>query len=106
MLFVKRTTTSIWVPKHVDGIGPYKVVLTHNLTNAEHTFNDLVDEGYKSGYWIFMRLDLRELSSGEHTYKVFDADNNQLETGLLQVMHELSEPISYKTEKTVVQYGD
>lgn len=106
MIFVKRSTTAIWFPKHTDGVGPYKVVLRHNMTGTEHTFNDLVNEGYKSGYWIFSRLDLRELTSGEHTYKVFDSDNNQLETGLLQVMYELSEPISYNTEKTIVQYGD
>lgn len=105
MIFIKRSSTAVWIPQHTKAEGPYTLSLTHNLTNAEHTFNDLKNEGYKSGYWIFMNLDLRELTSGEHTYKVFDKDNNQLETGLLQVMYELSEPISYKTEKTTVQYG-
>lgn len=106
MLFVKKSSTAVWIPRHFDADGPYKLQLSHNLTGAEHTFNDLKNEGYKSGYWIFMGLDLRELESGEHTYRVFDSENNQIETGLLQVMYQLSEPISYKTEKTVVQYGD
>lgn len=106
MLFVKRSTTAIWIPRHCDAVGPYRLLFVHNMTNAEHSFNDLTNEGYKSGYWIFMNLDLRELESGEHTYKVFDVNNNEIETGLVQVMYQLSEPISYNTEKTIVQYGD
>lgn len=106
MIFIKRSSTAIWIPQHKKAEGPYKLTLTHNLTGAEHTFNDLTNNGNRSGYWIFINMDFRELTSGEHTYKVFDTDNNQLETGLLQVMHELStSPISYKTEKTTVQYG-
>ena len=106
MIFIKpEDNQSIFIAKHNAAEGPFKLILTHNLTGAEYTFNDLKNEGYKSGYWIFINMDFRELSSGEHTYKVFDKDNNQLETGLLQVMYELSEPISYKTEKTTVQYG-
>ena len=106
MIFIKpEDNQSIFIAKHNAAEGPFKLILTHNLTGAEHTFNDLKNEGYKSGYWIFINMDFRELSSGEHTYKVFDKDNNQLETGLLQVMYELSEPISYNTEKTTVQYG-
>lgn len=105
MIFIKRSSTTIWIPQHTKAEGPFTLSLSHNMTGTECSFNDLKNEGYKSGYWIFTNLDLRELTSGEHTYKVFDRDNNEIEVGLLQVMYELSEPISYKTEKTTVQYG-
>ena len=106
MIFIKpEDNQSIFIAKHNEAEGPFKLILTHNLSHKVSDFDNLTNNGNKSGYWIFINMDFRELSSGEHTNKVFDKDNNQLETGLLQVMYELSEPISYNTEKTTVQYG-
>lgn len=105
MIFVKQSTTAIWVPRHSNADGPYTLKLINNMTNAELSFNDLVNEGYKSGYWIFSGLDLSALEGGEHTYKVYDNNNNEIETGLLQVMYKLSEPISYKKQTNTVVYN-
>ena len=107
MLFVKRSNTALWIPRHKNGDGPYKLTITHNMTGSETVLDDLQNEGYKSGYWIFIGLDLRSLEGGECTYRVYDKDNNELETGLLQVMQELSEPISisYKKETNKIVYN-
>ena len=99
MIFIKRFNTAIWVPRHSNGEGPYKLVIKHNMTGSETVLDDLKNEGYKSGYWIFIGLDLRSLEGGECTYRVYDKDNNELEVGLLQVMHTLSEPVSVSYKK-------
>ena len=108
MIFLKKSQTTIWIPQHNKADGPFKLIIKHNLTNEEHEFNDINNEGYKSGFWIFMNLDFRYLESGENEYKLYDKDGNLIENGLLQVMQQLSEPISVSYEKkqnTIVYNG-
>lgn len=108
MIFLKKSQTNIWIPQHTKADGPYRLTISHNLTNTEHEFGSLQNEGYKSGYWIFMNLDFRYLESGENEYKLYDKDGNLIENGLLQVMQQLSEPISVSYEKkqnTIVYNG-
>ena len=104
MIFIKpEDNQSIFISKHTDGVGPYKLVLKHNLTNEDSEFDNLTNSGYKSGYLVFINLDFRYLNSGEHTYNVYDSTGSLLESGLLQVMTTLKETISYKknTEKII-----
>lgn len=108
MIFLKKSQTNIWIPQHTKADGPFRLTISHNLTNTEHEFDNLQNEGYKSGYWIFMNLDFGYLESGENEYKLYDKDNNLIENGLLNVMHQLSEPISVSYEKkqnTIVYNG-
>lgn len=106
MIFIERSSTAIWVPKHTEGEGPYKLIIQHNMTHTERVIDGLKNEGYKSGYWIFIGLDLSDLEGGECTYRVYDKDDNELEVGLLQVMTTLKDPISYKKDKKTIIYGN
>lgn len=101
MIFLKQSQNAIWIPKHGSCDTELTLTLKHNLTGTEYVYDNLKDIGDNSGYWIFYNMDFTDLQSGEYTYKL-----NDIETGLLQVMYQLSEPISYRAQKTIIQYGD
>lgn len=107
MLFVKpEPNQSLWIPKHnkvfTDTVD---VELIHLLTAETHVFTSLKDQDVNSGYYIFIGLDFSNLDSGEYEYRLI-SDGYQKETGLLQVMTRLTEPISYKhNNKTIVYNG-
>lgn len=107
MLFIKRQQNSIWIPKHNSYKGPFVLELTHNITGKKTEFENLKNEGSNSGYYIFLGLDFRTLESGEHTYRLINENGYQMELGLLQVMHELTEPISvsYKKKTNKITYN-
>lgn len=107
MIFLKKTQTVIWVPRHCNAVGPYRLKITNSISQNEYEFDNLENEGYRSGYWIFMNLDLSKLESGEHEYKLFDKDNNLIENGLIQVMYQLTEPISvsYNNQTNKIVYN-
>lgn len=107
MIFLKKSQNTIWIPKHNSFVGPFKLVLTHNLTQKIFEYPELTDEGMNSGYYIFLGLDFTGLESGENTYALYDSDGNLCENGLLQVMVELSEPISisYKKDRNKIIYN-
>jgi uncharacterized protein YhaN len=100
MIFITKEKNSIWIPRHTNHIGPMKLTLKHNLTGTEYVFDSLTNVGDSTQYWIFYGLDFGGLQSGEYNYNLSD-----IETGLLQVGYDVTEPISYNTEKTIVQYG-
>lgn len=107
MIFIKpENNQSIFISKHNLADGPFKLVLTNNLSNEVFEFPDLIDQGYKSGYWIFTNMDFRYLTSGEYTYSLIAANGYQKETGLLQVMTVLNEPITYKKDNNTIIYGN
>ena len=107
MLFVKpEPNQSLWIPKHnkvfTDTVD---VELIHLLTGENQVFTSLKDQDVNSGYFIFIGLDFSNLDSGEYEYRLI-SDGYQKETGLLQVMTRLTEPISYKhNNKTIVYNG-
>jgi hypothetical protein len=78
-----------------------KLTLKHNLTNAEYEFNNLTISDTSLTFWTFNDLDFSALPTGEYNY-----DLNGLETGLLQITQQTVDPISYNTEKTIIQYGN
>jgi hypothetical protein len=101
MLFLKKDQNAIWIPKHNYYDGPFKLVLEHNLTDRTTDYPELTNNGMNSGYYIFYGLDFTGLESGEHTYKLFDEQDNELvEQGLLQVMAQPADPISVSYRKT------
>lgn len=107
MLFIKKSQNVIWIPKHNSYNGPFKLTLKNTMTNKETEFTELENQGINSGYYIFYGLDFTGLESGEHEYRVFNEQDNEIvEQGLLQVMYELSEPISvsYKKEQNKIIY--
>ena len=107
MIFIKpEDNQSLFISKHNLAYGPYTLILTHNLSNEEYKFENLVDHGYRSGYLVFVGMDFRYLQSGEYTYNVIDQHSGyQKETGLLQVMTQLKENISYKKDNQTIIYG-
>lgn len=116
MIFLKKDQTSIWIPKHFKSDNPITLTLTHNLTHKLHEYTDLVDAGHHTNYWIFYNMDFSDLQSGEYTYRLTEsagADAYKLsfgnggEVGLLQVMKDVTDPISvsYKKEQNTVIYN-
>lgn len=107
MLFVKpEQNQSIWIPKHnkifTDTVD---IELIHLLTGENQVFTNVKDQDINSGYFIFIGLDFSNLTSGEYEYRLI-SDGYQKETGLLQVMTRLTEPISYKHDnKTIIYNG-
>lgn len=101
MIFIDREQTTLMIPKHVIIDEPLKLTLRHNLTDTIYEFNNLTNTDTSTLYWIFVGLDFTSLQTGEYNY-----DLNGLETGLLSVNTTETTPISYTTEKTIVQYGN
>ena len=99
MIFLNRDQNSIWIPKHESSYGPMTLILKHNLTSHEYKFDGLTDVGSDTGYWIFYNINFSTLPSGEYTYNL-----NNIEVGLIQIIEPMSKPISYKSEKTIIQY--
>lgn len=106
MLFVQpEDNQSVYISKHNLADGPFTLILEHNLTHARHEFDNLIDKGYKSGYWIFIGLDFRDLESGEYTYSLIAANGYQKERGLLQVMTPLRQSVSYNSNINKTTYN-
>lgn len=106
MIFIKpEDNQSIWISKHNLAKEPYILKLTHNLTQKETEFVNLTDAGQNSGYHIFYGLDFRSLESGEYTYSLLDDSGYQKETGLIQVMSILKDPITYKKQSEKIIYS-
>lgn len=105
MIFLKKDQRAIWIPKHFKSDNPITLTLTHNLTHKVHEYTDLEDAGHHTNYWIFYGLDFTDLQSGEYTYRM--SVGNGGEVGLLQVMKEVTDPISvsYKKEQNTVIYN-
>lgn len=101
MIFLDKEQKSIMIPKHINSSGPMTLTLKHNLTNAEFVFNNLTNDDSTLLFWTFNDLDFSALPTGEYDYNL-----NGLETGLLQVTQQVTQPISYNTEKTIIQYGN
>ena len=112
MIFIDKEQRTIMIPKHINCSGPMKLTLKHKLTNAEFEFNNLTSSLSANGttltnddstllFWTFNDLDFSALPTGEYDYNL-----NGLETGLLQVTQQVTQPISYNTEKTIIQYGN
>lgn len=100
MIFITRDQTSILIPKHINCADPLKLTLTHNLTNTEYVFENIPNNDTTLLFWTLTNLDFSALPTGEYKY-----DLNGIETGLLQICTDVTTPISYNTEKTIVQYG-
>lgn len=106
MIFIKpEDNQSIFIAKHNEAEGPFKLILTHNLSHKVSEFDNLTNQGYKSGYWVFTGLDFRYLESGEYSYSLVAANGYQKEAGLLQVMSTVKEPISYKKDNQKTIYN-
>ena len=106
MIFIKpEDNQSIFIAKHNAAEGPFKLILTHNLSHKVSEFDNLTNQDNKSGYWIFTGLDFRYLESGEYSYSLVAADGYQKEAGLLQVMSTVKEPISYKKDNQKTIYN-
>lgn len=106
MIFIKpEDNQSIFIAKHNEAEGPFKLILTHNLSHKVSEFDNLSNQGNKSGYWIFTGLDFRYLESGEYSYSLVAANGYQKEVGLLQVMSTVKEPISYKKDNQKTIYN-
>lgn len=106
MIFIKpEDNQSIFIAKHNEAEGPFKLILTHNLSHKVSEFDNLTNHGNKSGYWIFTGLDFRYLESGEYSYSLVAANGYQKEAGLLQVMSTVKEPISYKKDNQKTIYN-
>lgn len=106
MIFIKpEDSQSIFIAKHNEAEGPFKLILTHNLSHKVSEFDNLSNQGNKSGYWIFTGLDFRYLESGEYSYSLVAANGYQKEAGLLQVMSTVKEPISYKKDNQKTIYN-
>lgn len=106
MIFIKpEDNQSIFIAKHNEAEGPFKLILTHNLSHKVSEFDNLTNNGNKSGYWIFTGLDFRYLESGEYSYSLVAANGYQKEAGLLQVMSTVKEPISYKKDNQKTIYN-
>ena len=107
MIFIKKSQNTIWIPKHNKITGPFKLILTNCLSHNNIEFDELIDNDVNSGYYIFWGLDFTGLASGENEYALYDSDGNLCENGLLQVMVELSEPISisYKKDSNKIVYN-
>lgn len=105
MIFLKKDQRAIWIPKHFKSDNPITLTLTHNLTHKVHEYTDLEDAGHHTNYWILYGLDFTGLQSGEYTYRL--SVGNGGEVGLLQVMKEVTDPISvsYKKEQNTVIYN-
>lgn len=107
MLFVRpQENQSLWIPKHnkvfTDTVD---IECKHLLTGENQVFTSLKDQDVNSGYYIFIGLDFSKFDSGEYEYRLI-SNGYQKETGLLQVMTRLTEPISYKhNNKTIVYNG-
>ena len=101
MIFIDKEQRTIMIPKHINCSGPMKLTLKHKLTNAEFEFNNLTNEDTTLLFWTFGNLDFSALPTGEYDYNL-----NGLETGLLQINQQVVDPISYNTEKTIIQYGN
>lgn len=107
MIFIKpEQSQAIWIPKH-DEVDTYSMtlILKHKLSENEYEFPDLIDSGLNSGYFIFINMDFSQLESGEYEYKLLDVNQKTKERGLLQVMAQLEDPISYKKDKKTIIYG-
>ena len=106
MIFIKpEDNQSIFIAKHNEAEGPFKLILTHNLSHKVSEFDNLTNNGNKSGYWIFTGLDFRYLEAGEYSYSLVAANGYQKEAGLLQVMSTVKEPISYKKDNQKTIYN-
>lgn len=106
MIFIKpEENQSIFIAKHNAAEGPFKLILTHNLSHKVSEFDNLTNQGNKEGYWIFTGLDFRYLESGEYSYSLVAANGYQKEAGLLQVMSTVKEPISYKKDNQKTIYN-
>lgn len=106
MIFIKpEDNQSIFIAKHNAAEGPFKLILTHNLSHKVSEFDNLTNQGSKSGYWIFTGLDFMYLESGEYSYSLVAANGYQKEAGLLQVMSTVKEPISYKKDNQKTIYN-
>ena len=105
MIFLKKDQRAIWIPKHFKSDNPITLTLTHNLTHKVHEYTDLEDAGHHTNYWIFYGLDFTNLQSGEYTYRL--SFGNGGEVGLLQLMKDVTDPISvsYKKEQNTVIYN-
>ena len=101
MIFLDREQRSIMIPKHINCAGPMTLTLKHNLTNTEYVFDNLPNDDTSILFWNFNNMDFTGLPTGEYNYYL-----NDVEYGLLVVTSTVEDPISYDTEKTIVQYGD
>lgn len=101
MLYIDREQRSILIPKHLNCSGPIKLTLKHNLTGTVYEFDNLTNDDTSLLFWTFANLDFSKLQAGEYNYYL-----NDIEYGLLVVTSKVDEPISYNTEKTIIQYGN
>lgn len=100
MIFINREQDTVLIPKHINSAEPIRLTLKHNLTGTEYVFEDLPNDDTSLIFWTFQGMNFSNLQTGEYTYSI-----NDIETGLLMVTSKIAEPISYDSEKTIVQYG-
>lgn len=106
MIFIKKDQQSIWIPRHYKPEPEdtqLELVLTHKISQNEYRFPDLMDAGANTNYWIFYNMDFSTLQSGEYKYRV--RTKYGFEIGILQVMEEIKDPISYNKEQNKVIYN-
>ena len=106
MIFIKKDQKSIWIPRHYKPEPEdtqLELVLTHRMSQNEYKFTDLEDIGSKTNYWIFYNMDFTDLLSGEYKYRV--RTKYGFEFGILQVMEDIKDPISYRKEQNKVIYN-
>ena len=123
MLYIDREQRSILIPKHLNCSGSMKLTLKHNLTGTVYEFDNLTNDDTSLLFWTFTNLDFSKLQTGEYNYYLNNINDTEcrwdsvmatsrmlptsvIEYGLLVVTSKVDEPISYNTEKTIIQYGN
>lgn len=107
MIFIEKEQKTLHIPRH-SATRSEETTLTlkikHNITGREETVNDLKDYGFKTNYFAFYGLDFTEYQTGEYNYSLYKGDN-LLETGLLCIVSNRKEIISYRKESNKLIYN-
>lgn len=83
MVYINNNSGTITIPKHTITTGTYTLILSSNLSDEVVLVEDGGDISTNSLYYKFALDNLSFLNVGEYTYKLYDVDNNVIETGLL-----------------------
>lgn len=107
MIFIEKDQKTLHIPRH-SGVNSEEVKLTlkikHNITNNKLTINDLQDYGFKTGFFAFYGIDFSGYQTGEYNYSLYKGQT-LLETGLLCIVNDKKEVISYKKESNKMIYN-